>query len=68
MPYDAAMPKPGGKKETGVVYVRAVPQEVSRRLKAAAALEGKTLQVYLMDLLKNHVVELEKKGLLPKGK
>ena len=68
MPYDAAMPKPRGKKETGVVYVRAVPQEVSRRLKAAAALEGKTLQAYLMDLLKSHVMELEKKGLLPKAK
>lgn len=68
MPYDAAMPKTGGKKESGVVYARGVPQEVSRKLKAAAALEGKTLQVYLLDLLKGHVMELEKKGLLPKGK
>ena len=68
MPYDAAMPKTGSKKESRVVYVRAVPQEVSNRLKAAAALEGKTLQVYLMELLKRHVTELEKKGLLPKGK
>ncbi len=52
MPYDAAMPKTGGKKKSRMVYVRAVPLEVSNRLKAAAALEGKTLQVYLMELLK----------------
>ena len=38
------------------------------RLKAAAALSHKTLGEYLKDLFAEHLQELERKGLLPKGK
>jgi len=56
------------KKEGGMVYVRDVPPDVQRKLKAAAALQGKTLQQYLLELYQAHVADLERKGIVPKGK
>lgn len=38
------------------------------KLKAAAALQQKSLTAYVSDLFADHVQDLEKKGLLPKGK
>lgn len=55
-------------KDSAVLYVREAPRDLAQKLKAAAALQGKTLQAYLLEMLQAHVVELEKKGLLPKGK
>lgn len=57
-----------GKDNSAVLYVRDAPRELAQKLKAAAALQGKSLQSYLLEMLQNHVTELEKKGLLPKGK
>ncbi len=37
-------------------------------LTGAAALQGKSLTGYIQELLEGHVQELERKGLLPKGK
>ncbi len=54
--------------ESTILYLRGTPKEVARKLKAAAALQGKSLTDYVRDLLQEHVTELEKKGLLPKGK
>ncbi|MDP3089643.1 MAG: hypothetical protein Q8N04_03125 [Nitrospira sp.] len=51
-----------------VLYIRGVPASLAQRLKAAAALEGHSLQGYLVRLLRAHVAELERKGTLPKGK
>jgi len=34
----------------------------------AAAYEGKTVKQWLMDLARSKLAEMEKKGLLPKGK
>lgn len=51
-----------------VLYIRNVPPELANKLKAAAALDGQSLQQYLVHLLQGHVVDLERKGLLPKGK
>lgn len=62
----AAMPKQ--EKDSAVLYVREAPRELAQKLKAAAALQGKSLQAYLLEMLQAHVVDLEKKGLLPKGK
>jgi hypothetical protein len=39
-----------------------------RRLKIAAAIEDKSVKRLLIDLATAHVKELEKKGVLPKGK
>jgi plasmid stability protein len=51
-----------------VLYLRNVPTEVINKLKAAAALDGISLQVYAVRLLQAHVAELERRGFLPKNK
>jgi plasmid stability protein len=51
-----------------VLYLRNVPTEVVNKLKAAAALDGISLQVYAVRLLQAHVAELERRGFLPKNK
>lgn len=53
---------------TKVLYVRGVPPDLAKKLKAAAALDGQSLQTYLVKLLHAHVTDLERKGQLPKGK
>lgn len=52
----------------GVLYLRGAPQELRRKLKAAAALEGKSMTAYLVQILDEHVIGLERKGALPKAK
>lgn len=54
--------------KTKILYVRGVPIEVAQKLKAAAALSGESLQVYIAKALAAHVADLERKGHLPKGK
>ena len=39
-----------------------------QRVKMVAAYEGKTVKQWLMDLSKAKLAEMEKKGILPKGK
>ena len=51
-----------------VLYIRAVPTDLSKKLKGAAALQGTSLQEYVVEVLQAHVADLERKGLLPKGK
>jgi predicted HicB family RNase H-like nuclease len=55
-------------KPRKVLYVRDVPPDLSKKLKGAAALQGTSLQEYVVEVLRVHVIELERKGLLPKGK
>ena len=51
-----------------VVYLRNVPADLVNRLKAAAALSGgKSVQKYVVQLLLDHIAELERKGQLPKS-
>jgi hypothetical protein len=51
-----------------VVYLRNVPADLVNKLKAAAALSGgQSIQKYVIQLLLDHVAELERKGQLPKG-
>ena len=51
-----------------VVYLRNVPPDLVNKLKAAAALSGgQSIQKYVIQLLLDHVAELERKGQLPKG-
>lgn len=57
--------RPGPSK---VLYVRGVPLELAKKLKAAAALDGQSLQAYLVKMLHTHVTDLERKGLLPRTK
>jgi hypothetical protein len=39
-----------------------------QRVKMAAAYEGKTVKQWLMDLARGRLVEMEKRGILPKGR
>lgn len=62
------MARPKKDAETSVLYVRGTPPDLARRLRAAAALAGKGLPGYVLEVLQGHVTELERKGLLPKSK
>jgi len=39
-----------------------------RRAKAGAALQGKSVRALAIELMESHLQELERKGILPKGK
>ena len=62
------MPEAERGHDNTILYLRGTPRELARKLKAAAALQGKSLTAYVQQVLDSHVEELEKKGLLPKGK
>ncbi len=49
-----------------VLFIRGTPQNLARKLRAAAALEGKGLPTYLLEVLQAHVADLERTGVLPK--
>ena len=54
--------------EAGVWNFREVPREAIVKAKIGAALEGLSVKAYIMKLVDAHWVEMEKKGMLPKGK
>ena len=56
------------KAELSVLNLRDMPKDSIAKVKAAAALEHASLKEYVTRILNHHVTELEKKGLLPKGK
>ena len=60
--------KPDMKEETTVLNLRGMPKDLIAKLKAVAALEHASLKDYVTIILKHHVNDLEKKGLLPKSK
>ena len=55
-------------KEPGAWIFRGIPRDFMQRVKIAAAVEDRTVKDMVMALLDAHLKELEKKGLLPKGK
>ena len=52
----------------GALNLRDVPTDLLYRVKLAAAVERRTLKDFLLALAEERIQELEKKGLLPKGK
>lgn len=70
--YASDMPKimrPDEEKDgTSVLFIRGVPRTMQAKMKAMAALNQQSLGQYVMELIGKHLEELEKKGLLPKGK
>lgn len=53
----------------GVWNFRGVDRDFMRRVKGAAALEGKrSVKAWLIELAEERLRELERKGILPKGK
>jgi hypothetical protein len=56
-------------EEPGGSWVfRDIPRDLMVRMKIAAAVQRKSVKQLLIDLSKDHLEELDKKGLLPKGK
>ena len=65
----AAMPKKTVTGEKGGAWIfRDIPRKLMKRAKIAAAVEGKTIKALILEALDDKIQELEKKGLLPKGK
>ena len=65
----SAMPKPNKPTdEPGAWIFRDVPRDLMRRAKAGAALQGKSVRELAIELMEAHLQELERKGILPKGK
>jgi hypothetical protein len=54
--------------DAAVLFVRGMPRDLLAKLKAASALHQVTLGDYIKDMCEVHGQELEKKGILPKGK
>ena len=61
-------PKSQGHEESGVWNFRDVPRDTIVKAKIGAALQNTSVKVFLMDLVEAHWQELEKKGMLPKGR
>jgi hypothetical protein len=53
---------------TGAWNFRDIPRHLMRRVKMAAAHEGKTVKEFLIELAEARIQELERKGILPKAK
>jgi hypothetical protein len=64
----APMPKPKPHDESGVWNFRDVPRDVIVKAKIEAALQSTSVKALLIELVEQHWQELERKGLLPKGK
>ena len=54
--------------DTGAWNFRDIPRELMRRVKMAAAHEGKTVKDFLIELAQARIDELVRKGILPKSK
>ena len=55
-------------EDKGTWNFREIPRPLMRRVKMAAAHEGKTVKEFLIKLAEARLAELERKGILPKGK
>jgi len=54
--------------EMGAWIVRQVPTDLMRRTRMAALAQRKTVRQLMMELVQQHLQELERKGILPKGR
>ena len=62
-----AMKRKPADDHQGTLNIRGIPKELIYKLKMAAA-EHRTVKGFLLALAAERIQELEKKGLLPKGK
>jgi hypothetical protein len=53
---------------SGAWNFRDIPRDLMRKVKMAAAHEGKTVKDFLIELAEARISELEKRGILPKGR
>jgi len=54
--------------DTAAMHLRGIPLDLFYKFKAAAALERKSARDLMLELIETKIAELEKKGVLPKGK
>ncbi len=52
----------------GTLNIRDIPKDTIFKLKMAAAAEHRTVKGFILSLIEERIQELEKKGVLPKGK
>ena len=63
------MPRKATKqKDSAAIHLRGIPRETFYRLKMAAAAQHTTVRELLLELVQSKIKELERKGILPKGK
>jgi hypothetical protein len=62
------MPTKKPKESDGTLNLRGIPRETIYRLKMAAAAEHRTVKDLILELVEEKIQDLEKKGILPKGK
>jgi porphobilinogen deaminase len=64
------MARPPKKQDSdaGSWVFRDIPRELMHKVKVAAAVQRKSVKQLLIELSEAHIEELERKGLLPKGK
>ena len=55
-------------REPGTWIFKVIPRELMKRAKMAAAAQETTVKDMVLKLVEAHLAELEKKGVLPKGK
>ena len=56
------------KDASGALNLRGIPKDLIYRLKMAAAAEHKTVKDLLLELIQGRIQDLERKGMLPRGK
>ena len=62
------MPKKPTEDRSANLNLRNIPRNMLFRLKMAAAAEQRTVKDLVLELIEGKIQDLEKKGLLPKGK
>jgi porphobilinogen deaminase len=62
------MPRKTSAKDVGAINIRDVPKELLHRVKLAATAERRSVKGFLLALAEARIEEMEKNGLLPKGK
>jgi len=63
-----AMPTKKPVQSEGTLNLRGIPRDTIYRLKMAAAAEHRTVKDLILELVEAKFQDLEKKGLLPKGR
>ncbi len=62
------MTKEKERDDSGVWNFRDVPRDTIVKAKIEAAVENKSVKALLMELVEAHWLEMERKGILPKGR
>ena len=55
-------------REPGTWIFKSIPRELMKRAKMGAAAQETTVKDMVLKLVEAHLADLEKKGVLPKGK